>query len=640
MHALFEAAKNNTALISNEKTHFWVFEYSLNELELSKHVQRLKNILVGVLKSHSSEKVFDVQFEYLEGALGYTDKKHIRLNVGIFDFVMNEDIVPVCSAVALHELFHVLYTDWRSKYVKLPRNNPRNVLWQFVEDTRVECIGKSNNHSCWEDFSVLMRRVCNESMKSLDITPQDDKLNAVIKIMSKWVRVPQLLTEEELEFEINSKIVVDEIARVVPDYGPLDTRFSTDVVVDALSTLLDDLQQPQKSGDKEQKDEKGTANSETADGTSGGVDEGAKSSESSSDDSRDEVGAEEDNIADSATRQPKQGKALKFNQQQFERDVEQVQKPVKCTGSEKASNIIDVSERPIQEVDQQGKQHWSFNHLVGGCAGPILITCVKNKPPTEGQLQEFKRDYDVVRSGIKAIRSKFLIRHAEVKLDVREQLRGRLDHTKLHKVSYDNHVFKVSDTVKSVGMDIALILDGSGSMSQHRRMEQCRRCGILFGEAFKGIPGLNLYIYSHTTGHGTCEITSLYGDKATNDVRNLSTLYPDNGTYDGFALGYIGSRLMNMDSTSDKYIIYVGDGEPCGGYDYIGETGIKHTAKIVKELMRKGIHILGVDIGDQKQFKQMYPVSVKFGDVNNLVKNMGCVVSALVRTRSTETHIT
>jgi len=95
--------------------------------------------------------------------------------------------------------------------------------------------------------------------------------------------------------------------------------------------------------------------------------------------------------------------------------------------------------------------------------------------------------------------------------------------------------------------------------------------------------------------------------------------------------------MLAKGTSNEKWLIYVADGEPCGP-GYMGQGAIEHTQKVVRRLMTRGVHIIGVDIGDLKDFKTMFPVSVAFKDVRSLVNSMGKLVTNLVRSRSIEVH--
>ncbi len=638
MNKLHAAAITNTQLIEDEEQHYWIFEYGLNNKDLSKSLHALKSVLKGALQTHSCEKSFDIHFQEMEGALGCADRKTIFLNVGLFTKVSQEHLVSVLSAVALHEYFHILHTNWNSPYLKLNSDSPYWHIWQFVEDTRIEVIGKSTNFSCWESFSLLIRNVLCESMKSFNLEEDEAKLNSAVKLIFKWVRMPHLITDEDGQFEVLDGVkLLEELEKIVPDYGPLDPEFSTDAVVDAIKNLLDKLQdqtyEPQKSPQgTEQPQSEGV----------GGNSEGDKSPEKEIDDNENEGDTEED-----SNEEPP-----KLDQKQFSKTMQDFKKSMNSpTGAKekKVSQLIILLDiNPVgldNSIQHKGTLYISPNELLGGAEAPSYINCKPVQVPAhQGYLSVFIEDYNSVRAGIRALRNKFLIRHSETRNEVKEQRTGYLDRTRLHKSSFDDRIFKTYDTVKSVGMDISLLLDMSGSMQISSRIKQCRRAGILLAKACEGIPGLNLCIYGHTTGSdtqscaGTCEITNLYGDLAKKDIKAIGTMQPTGGTYDGFAIDFVGRRVLRNGTNNEKWLIYVADGEPCA-HDYSGSAAIEHTGKVVRRLSKKGLHIIGVDIGDMPHFKQMFPMSVQFLDVRSLVSNLGRLVGTLVKTRSREIHV-
>ncbi len=628
MHKLVQAAKENMQIGSYTSEQPWEIPFKASRVDLLKTFSTLKGSISGLLSAYNREIKPKISFEQIgSGVLGYTDKKKIALSAAVIDEIKPHHVMKVFSAIALHEFFHILYTDFNSPYFLAGVGGVPNTIWQFVEDTRIECVGKPKSFLCDEVFYCIIENLLTKSMTdTFAIKAGDATVNAAIKIICKWVRFPQLLKEEDRQFEVSPGVnLLLELEKAIPNVSPSDPQFSTDTVTKEILILLEKYGLPKQDILPVQNKPKNTrAKDPPIDTTQHTAKRDQK-----------QVKSKKEDIADVAMK--------KFDQDALSDLVLLPIKPEDKKSKELKQLISVLDKINTDFIDVMGMGP-ALSNLSEFSAGPSEIKWW-SKPPkvTRTGKDDYLRIKCDLGNAVKTLSSKFLIRHSKVRSSIREQNRGQLDTTRLYRASFDSHIFKTIEETQSNGLDIGVLLDNSGSMATFNRLQNCKKVGILLAEALKSTPGVNLSIYSHRATHnldydGVCEIIPLYKKGITQSSESIVTMEALGGTYDGFALTAVGARMLHENTQSEKWLIYVSDGEPCA-QGYIGEDAEDHVKKVVKHLQQRGMHIIGVDIGNQKAFAKMFPTSVKFKDTNHLVGSFGKLITSLLRNRTKEVRV-
>ena len=221
-----------------------------------------------------------------------------------------------------------------------------------------------------------------------------------------------------------------------------------------------------------------------------------------------------------------------------------------------------------------------------------------------------------------------------------EQLRGSLSRRRLSLGASTSRIFERKRSYQTQGLDIALLIDESGSMCG-RKIDAARNVGIVLSEALNKVEGARLSVYGHST-------SGFLGD--TSDNKCVVNRYSVGGNlvpkllgeiedrwcnFDGWAIQHVGNELLGNKVQADKWLIVISDGMPSGS-GYYDKEATQHSRRQVVKLERKGVRVLGVDIEGEDVHK-IYTHYVKFTDMRTLVKDMRKLVTkALKAARNVE----
>lgn len=185
-------------------------------------------------------------------------------------------------------------------------------------------------------------------------------------------------------------------------------------------------------------------------------------------------------------------------------------------------------------------------------------------------------------------------------------------------------------------LNVALLVDASGSMSGERACRAQDMAATLVA-AFARIPTVNVSVWQHNAS-GNTTVYRNYERGSANKL-NAMLLNITGGNADGFALDFIGKRLLASKRPDEKsLVIVISDGLPSvrahGSVAQLSATRTgsdltDHSNLVATQLRRKGCDVMSVAIaGDPESHLLMYGEGnvVPFtGDWSELARSFAAV---------------
>jgi nitric oxide reductase activation protein len=198
-----------------------------------------------------------------------------------------------------------------------------------------------------------------------------------------------------------------------------------------------------------------------------------------------------------------------------------------------------------------------------------------------------------------------------------------------------DRIYRRKQVKEEPGLALCLLLDDSGSMFEGHptRASAALRVAVLAIEAFRGIRGIELEVYSHTSTGGNdrdCLVRYLFG-KRSNDCSSVGAYGLGNRSYDHQAL-LTAARLFEENTKhSQRVLIALSDGQP-SGHMYGGDPAVQATREAAEAIRRKGMQVLNVALEDYRS-EDIFGARnvVKFTDLSELVRNMRILMTRIVR---------
>ena len=168
----------------------------------------------------------------------------------------------------------------------------------------------------------------------------------------------------------------------------------------------------------------------------------------------------------------------------------------------------------------------------------------------------------------------------------------------------------------------------------HRRAQEVAlQAAVLLTESLKGIGGIELEVYAHTSckdQEQDCLVRYLFGRK--NPVpAAIGSYSPKSSNYDHQAI-LTAARLFEENTVSPRRLmLVVSDGFPSGtGYE--GEPAIAATRESVAKVRRRGMGILNIAVDDFRS-EDIFGGSnvVKFVDLGRMVSDLRNLMVRIVR---------
>lgn len=213
---------------------------------------------------------------------------------------------------------------------------------------------------------------------------------------------------------------------------------------------------------------------------------------------------------------------------------------------------------------------------------------------------------------------------------------GKPDRRFIHRAMMDDtRIFKKLEKRVNAPLDVVILIDESGSMSDSGKYKRAREVAILIHEALLGIKNINYWCYGHTTGGWSGEsadvIMSIYHEGPVKDVADkykLMHIRADSGNCDGRAILESAGRVKRRISPDRNVLfILISDGAPtesCGGIR--PDEYARKAAKYVQEQFKYNFIHVGIDCCN----KNLYDVSIDYTNPNELSRRIGDVVSGFI----------
>ncbi|MCC8027964.1 MAG: hypothetical protein LIP16_21980 [Clostridium sp.] len=261
-------------------------------------------------------------------------------------------------------------------------------------------------------------------------------------------------------------------------------------------------------------------------------------------------------------------------------------------------------------------------------------------------LEYYEAHQDAFRSCIlrlkEQISNAFLIRQEPE--SVRSKI-GKLEGKQIWRQLYlnDNRVFTKELWEEQAPFSVDIMLDGSASQIHHQEMTASQ--GYIIAESLR-LCGIPVQVYSFLSFHGYTVFRLLreYGDREGN--RNLFRYYACGWNRDGLALRGAG-YLMKDSPCPHRLLIILTDASPnddkkmpAGEHsfrrqEYERRAGIEDAAQEVRRLKQKGIRVVGVFYGPDRDLegaRAIYGSSfARIRDAGQLADTVGGLICEEVR---------
>tara|TARA_R110001592_G_scaffold18676_4_gene77213 strand:+ start:813 stop:2567 length:1755 start_codon:yes stop_codon:yes gene_type:complete len=240
----------------------------------------------------------------------------------------------------------------------------------------------------------------------------------------------------------------------------------------------------------------------------------------------------------------------------------------------------------------------------------------------------------------KKLLSKLKVRNSTKKDIFSNQKKGKLDHSKVYKASFDDNLFyKIEkEDFKNTFMHISL--DLSGSM-RGEKLTQTIQTAVSIAYAACNLKNFDVEITLRGTSnvfdvrnlgrnnHEEYPLLAYFFDSRKDSVKKLNQLkyLTIRGmTPEGICLEEIGKRLPLVNHYNEVYLLNISDGLPnIHNNSYNLTTAVNHTKKVVRGIRANKVGILSYYIHDtwdksqksKEAFTKMYGKDAKFIDVNN-----------------------
>lgn len=200
---------------------------------------------------------------------------------------------------------------------------------------------------------------------------------------------------------------------------------------------------------------------------------------------------------------------------------------------------------------------------------------------------------------------------------------GKFDTSKIVEASQGvPNVYERMGHVKTDQICIGVLIDESGSMSSHGKIDKAREAAIFINEVFGKMNDVELFIYGHTADES----------RYSTDIR----VYREVGTQmDPFALGSVEARSNNRDGDAiyatakrirsktrrNGIMFVISDGQPAAS-DYGGKRAIEDVRKKVIKSEKLGFQVIQIAIDSSVPSREMFKSFVKMTDIASLPAEM------------------
>lgn len=599
------------------------------------------------------------------GAAGFKDapnsfeQPYILLDKAPYEACAPTEMLDVYCGIGLHEAGHILHS--REGYRRANSLTPlRRVFENLWEDERIEKLVADSSPGFAGYLESARRALLDggelgQAIRNWDALPDLDKVNA---LCFAFVRRPHLIAEAMRRWTaVNGECVFDSLRALAP-VGP---RNEADVAalsgrMEELAERLRKLYQPDNpKGDgpqnqapgqtppnddiskrlqrQRQADEDDRAAAPPPAAKPAPPPPPAKRSSPLEVVRRWLRGKKADKGKDKTAPRPAAAPAPKSGGKKPADD----ERRFGLTRMERSLGRFSRVTRPLSEADVKGVVRVVRRHLPEDCwdwdgSRKTEVQACHADLEARKRYEEARRH---VREHIAAMRAVFAQRLRERTWFETERSDGLLHPRRLARALTTDRIFRRKHPVPQRGIALCLLLDESGSMGQGpgSRAATALQVAVLIVEALRGLPGVELEVYSHTScgeSEKDCLVRHLHGRRNT-ELASLGCYAAGRENYDHQAINTVARLFEKSTEGKNRMLLVLSDGSPAGR-GYGGEPAIQATREAVESVRRRGMRVLNVAIADHRS-EAIYGArhTVKYTDLTRLVTDMRRLVTSIVR---------
>lgn len=178
-----------------------------------------------------------------------------------------------------------------------------------------------------------------------------------------------------------------------------------------------------------------------------------------------------------------------------------------------------------------------------------------------------------------------------------EQESGELDEDELFQVHFNPNIFIEELPSPSAMLEVVIMLDLSGSMTDENKLELQLVLSIALAIAFEANPDIRFSIYGHRVKQERIEIVKFHEPGKRLELKKL---FSQEGMYinaDGFAIAWAMQKFRAH--TQNKLLFMISDGTPTAA---AGKQDPRvHVREMVREAQRLGVTVLSIGISNFNQ---------------------------------------
>ena len=574
----------------------------------------------------------------LGGGGSCTEGRNVYVATDYFDdgTLSTGEKLDIFLGLTAHEGSHLLYTEFPLMKKAAGVHPLCANLLNIIEDERIERNLGEDKPGLANYLKAVKRHYFGRYAGRTEGPGEATTLQKILNCILGLIRYPRLLREEEMVEYGTLLLKVEKILTPYPD-----TTASAERAAEKIFRLIVDEygreSGTEDAGKGEPSPEKSGRESPSADSgedsTDGGDD---NASGDCGDQERDSGNEDEDTTGEGRPG----GRSMEECLEAMESDLKKI-----------ADALDEVAGSPLQP-DVEGCSSLSGDRMSDAvsadrellakiCEGEVEtgsskdIIFTRQKEYREGYmsaLEEVKQYVPAVRRVVKGRCLEYSLTH----LGMRS---GVLDTGKLAEaVQGVPTVYKRQGEVHSDRACVCILVDESGSMCRHGRMQAARKTAVLLNEALSSIPNIELFIYGHTADcerSGNTEL-NIYREKGYAPKYALGSLEPRSNNRDGMAI--LETALRVRKQTREEVLMFIiSDGEPAAE-DYFGMKAIGHTKECVEKAEAMGFRIVQICINANYDPALMFRHFIKMENLGTLARDLGREIAKALSSKI-KTHV-
>lgn len=530
-----------------------------------------------------------------------TDGKRIFIASEVFDEATYSyhQKLDVVLGLTTHEMAHVLYTDFYYVREAAKISKVMKQIQNVIEDERIERMVSVE----MAGFSRYLRSCKRYYFDFLYNQKEVQEVGATGKafdVFFKMVRYPSNLTEQDVEGVMETAMKVKSILTPYPSSNREVYQASV-----AIFNLLKDIANSQAKDD-DQGDGEGILDKLAA-AIGGRLETGIESQPTHGDSQEEAANGSED----------EEGSAEVDAQGGQEEQV----------SAALGNNVLAGQVEGSIEVLLQ-----PFVHLGTGQQQPVVfVTPEGDRVAYEAHKRNVKTQAAQLARVLKMERFQSHVCNTGLR-------EGQLDENKLVDAlaGIETVHYKKHHTLQKP-LCVVLAVDQSGSMGGHGKIEKAAEVSVLFMEALRGLPSVELFIYGFTSDAGDptrCHEISIFHEPGTKNHAALGSMAATACNADGICLRAIANRVRKR-SNADGLFFVVSDGRPASNAYSRTDEGIVDTRAAVNEISAKRFMPIqiGIQVDEQTQ-AQMFDDYVNYEGAAAMVNSIGKLLRKKMSTAS------